>query len=343
MRDLKNMKKRSRILSISVIVITVSILFITACEKDDPTPEAASIELVSGNEQTAEVLATLANPVVILVKDQNDDAIAGTTVNFTVSEGSVSNATVTTDANGNASVIWTLGGTIGTQTLEATVEGLTGSPVVFSAIGNQIIVTDIDGNTYNTIQIGNQLWMTENLKTTHYANGTEIQLVESLTDWNALGYTDKAMCYYDNSTINKDTYGALYTWAAAMNGANSGSSNPSNVQGVCPSGWHIPSDAEWTKLTDYLGGTGKMKETGTNHWASPNIGATNESGFTALPGGFRYAYGGFRGLSYGAHFWSATEFSDVAAWNRILYYDGSEVDQYGNPKDAGFSVRCTKD
>nr|MDA3821321.1 FISUMP domain-containing protein [Bacteroidales bacterium] len=104
-------------------------------------------------------------------------------------------------------------------------------------------VTDYDNNTYNTVKIGNQWWMAENLKTTHYANGTEIQLIENTSTWAALGFEVKAMCYYDNSSTNANTYGALYNWAAAMNGANSSYSNPSLVQGVCPAGWHLPSDA----------------------------------------------------------------------------------------------------
>ena len=119
-----------------------------------------------------------------------------------------------------------------------------------TSYGNEIsfisnnTITDYDGNIYKIVTIGNQTWMAENLKTTHYTNGTEIQVVEDPTSWYALGNTDKAMCYYNNSTANADTYGALYTWAAAMNGAESSSNNPSSIQGVCPTGWHLPSDGE---------------------------------------------------------------------------------------------------
>ncbi len=163
-------------------------------------------------------------------------------------------------------------------------------------------LSDYDGNTYNWIGIGKQAWMAENLKTTRYADGSAIPHVEGTTEWDNLTVTDKAYCWYNNSTANRDTYGGLYTWAAAMNGAASSDANPSGVQGVCPDGWHLPSDAEWKELEMFLGmsqaeaddtgwrGTdegGKLKEAGTTHWNSPNTGATNESGFTALPGGCR--------------------------------------------------------
>jgi len=208
-------------------------------------------------------------------------------------------------------------------------------------------ITDVDGNSYNTVYIGGQLWMTENLKVTHYHDGTPIPLVEDESAWDALGYTDKAYCYYQNSSANGDTYGALYTWAAAMNDAASSDNNPSRVQGVCPDGWHLPSDDEWTELTDYLGGEsgagGKLKETGTTHWNSANTGATNSSGFTALPGGYRLSDGSFLGLGLNVIFWSATEYGSSRAWRCYLNHECSAVNRHNIYKTEGFSVRCTKD
>jgi len=357
------MKKIHRIISISITAITVSVLFITACQIDDstPIPEADSIEIVSGNEQTAIVLETLANPVVILVKDKNGDAIAGKIVSFTVKEGSVSKETVTTDSKGNASVLWTLGGTIGTQTLEVTVDGLTDTSVVFSATGNPITVTDIDGNIYNAIVIGDQIWMAENLKTTRYADGAEITLVENTTSWDNLNYNDKAMCYYDNSSTNANVYGVLYTWAAAMNGTASSSTNPSNVQGACPDGWHLPSDFEWKELEMYLGmsqpqayergyrGTNEgSKLAGNADLWTDNILVSNAefgtSGFMALPAGYRYSGGTFVGLSTFTGFWSATEESDAShTWDRCLYDNRTDVSRSGGFNTNGFSVRCVMD
>ncbi len=124
--------------------------------------------------------------------------------------------------------------------------------------GKTDTVADYDGNTYKTIKIGKQWWMAENLKVTHYDDGTAISLVTSDTAWASLGNnsTDKAYCYHSNNENGeKDTYGALYTWAAAMNGAGSSSANPSGTQGVCPTGWHLPSDKEWKQLEMYLGMT----------------------------------------------------------------------------------------
>lgn len=222
-----------------------------------------------------------------------------------------------------------------------------------TSYSNQISFTtyglvDINGNFYKTVKIGTQTWMAENLKTKNYADGIPIQLVKSSDSWDALGYTDKAYCYYDNSTTNADIYGALYTWAAAMNGAASSSANPSSIQGVCPDGWHLPSDIEWMVLTDYLGGTsvagGKMKEQGTKHWLHPNTGANNESGFTALPGGYRIPTGSFFNVNAFAVFWSTTEFYSQNVWYRGLSYANSKVvwDRKFSKK-LGYSVRCIKD
>ncbi|MCK4663242.1 MAG: fibrobacter succinogenes major paralogous domain-containing protein [Bacteroidales bacterium] len=219
--------------------------------------------------------------------------------------------------------------------------------------GNQVsfntyqgTVSDYDGNNYNTAQIGNQIWMKENLKTTHYADGT------ALIDGTAAGdisgdYTTKYYFAYDNNETNVATYGRLYTWAAIMNGAASSETIPSSVQGICPDGWHVPSDAEWTELTDYLGGEsvagGKMKEVGTTHWNSPNTGATNESGFFALPGSYRNYSGNFENIGYTADFWSSTEYSsNFFAWGRKLSCDLESVFHTASTKSYGYSVRCVR-
>ncbi len=217
---------------------------------------------------------------------------------------------------------------------------------------NNLSVTDIDGYVYEIVEIGDQVWMAENLKVTHYSDGTAIPLVEGNSAWDALEYTDKAYCYYDNSTANRDVYGTLYTWAAAMNGATSSDIDPSGVQGVCPSGWHLPSDAEWYELALFLGGGsegsvagGKLKETGTIHWISPNSDATNSSGFTALPGGYRFSIGSFNYMGNNAMFWSSTEYVHMSgmAWILALGYNYSMENRHTSPKEAGYSVRCLRD
>lgn len=198
-----------------------------------------------------------------------------------------------------------------------------------------IIVTDIDGNTYQTVKIGDQWWMAENLRVTHYRNGEAIPNVTDSTDWT--GLSTGAYCFYNNDANNATTYGSLYNWYAVIDSRN-----------IAPEGWHVPSDVEWRTLVDYLGGSnvagGKMKETGTTHWNSPNTGATNESGFSALPGGNRGAqYGYFDDLGNHAYFWSSSEYSSYHGWARALNYNNSEVSLYAGNKHSGFSVRCVKD
>jgi uncharacterized protein (TIGR02145 family) len=142
---------------------------------------------------------------------------------------------------------------------------------------------------------------------------------------------------YDGDESNVATYGYLYNWYAVDDSRN-----------IAPEGWHVPTDDEWQILVDYLGGSsvagGKMKETGTEHWNSPNTGATNESGFSALPGGYRdYSNGDYTNMGYYGYFWSSTEYSSYRAWNRILYYDNSDVYRHSSYKQNGFSVRCVRD
>jgi uncharacterized protein (TIGR02145 family) len=224
-------------------------------------------------------------------------------------------------------------------------------------------VDDYDGNTYKTVKIGTQWWMAENLKATHFSDGTEIALIQGNASWKNLDFSDKAYCYYGDSINHANTYGALYTWAAAMNGAESSELTPSYVQGACPSGWHLPSDGEWIVLEMNLGMS--YEEAWLVGWRGTNEGAkmkakegwdnngngTNSCGFSALPAGFRSDYGLFSDVGKSTHFWSSTEYinNTTYAFNRLLSYDHSGVGwfhashYYGYPKDFGFSVRCVKD
>ncbi len=206
-------------------------------------------------------------------------------------------------------------------------------------------VTDIDGNEYNTVTIGTQTWMAKDLRVTHYPNGDAIPHITDNTAWVDLtdNNTDDAYCFYNND--NNTDYGALYNYAAAI--ADDWARDNAEGQGVCPDGWHLPSDAEWTTLKDYLGGNlvagGKMKETGTTHWNSPNDGATNESGFTALPGGNRLdTDGSFDDLGGHGLWWSSTEKGSTTAYYRILYYNNPNIGRSFPHKSRGFSVRCVK-
>jgi len=228
-----------------------------------------------------------------------------------------------------------------------------GNEVSFTTNAASATVTDIDGNIYNTVTIGTQTWMTENLKTTRYSDGTPINLVNTISAWDALTTSSKAYCWYNDDIINKDLNGALYTWVAAMNGAGASTSIPSAVQGVCPTGWHLPSWNEWGVLIKYLDPSsnpatwlessiagGIMKETGTTHWQSPNTGATNGYGFTALPSGGRGGDGHFLSLGTEGLWWSATEFGSGHTRVEKVGYNTSSNSMYSTPWDCGISVRC---
>jgi uncharacterized protein (TIGR02145 family) len=215
--------------------------------------------------------------------------------------------------------------------------------------GNQIEfttrpLTDIDGNNYKTVKIGSQVWMAENLKTTRYNDGTPIPDVTDDAQWSAL--TDGGYCWNNNDIANKNVYGALYNWYTVA------------TNKLCPAGWHVPSDNELQVLyitsgmsqeeadgTGWIGNGigGKLKEAGTIHWAVPNEGATDQYGFTALPGGVRYDYSQFSDIgSFGA-WWSSTVSDAWSAYNCILININSDVCRMMYLKNSGLSVRCLKD
>ncbi|MBK9358858.1 MAG: T9SS type A sorting domain-containing protein [Bacteroidales bacterium] len=199
--------------------------------------------------------------------------------------------------------------------------------------------SDIDNNNYPVVTTGTQTWMAENLKVTHYRNADTIPEVTENFPWIQL--TTGAYCSYNNDTSRRNTYGALYNWYAVVDSRE-----------LCPTGWHIPSDGEWNTLTDYLGGLsiagGKMKSTRNEpdahpRWDSPNTGATNESGFSGLPGGYRSSSGSFYTIGQSGYFWSSSEDSLYSPWYRSMDFNNTEVNRYSSYKYSGFSVRCLKD
>lgn len=200
------------------------------------------------------------------------------------------------------------------------------------------IIKDGDGNEYTSVKIGAQVWLVENLKTTKLNDGTNISLITDNTLWtNATG---PAYCWFNNDISNRDLYGALYNWYAVNTGK------------LCPAGWHVPTDEEWSELTDLFGGEavagGKLKATGTVEggnglWNSPNLNATNESGFTALPGGDRITNGFIDQAGEWGFWWTSTEYSATQAWVRDIGSDFAEISRYRSVKTFGLSVRCIKD
>lgn len=207
------------------------------------------------------------------------------------------------------------------------------------------IIMDIDFNTYHTIKIGNQWWLKENLRVTRYRNGQTIPNVTDKNTWQVL--STGAYCCYNNDEGTVATYGLLYNWYAVNDGRH-----------LAPWGWHIPSDEEWRQLEINLGmspaqsvssgwrGTdegGKLKEIGTIHWISPNYGATNETGFTAIPSGTRWFIGTFGDINEWADFWSSVEKNSNYAPARHLYYLESRILAQSMEKRTGLSVRCVRD
>lgn len=191
-------------------------------------------------------------------------------------------------------------------------------------------VTDIDGNVYNTVLIGNQVWMQENLRTTHYNDGVSIPLVSSNEDW--INLSTPGYCWYDTTgsgykDYSKEKFGALYNWYTVQTGK------------LCPVGWKVPSDNDWNILVNNLGGEdlagGKLKEEGINHWSSPNTGATNISGFTALPCGTRSRDNGkYYSIGTGTIWYTTSDYS------RRLYHNNDDVVRAKYYLDYGFSIRC---
>lgn len=211
-----------------------------------------------------------------------------------------------------------------------------------TAYGNQLtfntMIADIDGNLYNIVTIGTQVWLKENLKVTKYQDGTVIPNISDNTAWS--GLSNGAYCWYNNTSATyKDTYGALYNWYTLSSGI------------LCPTGWHAPTDAEWHQLILFLDpgaplsnpesliAGNKLKESGTSHWQSPNSGATNENGFTALPGGSRDINGAFSRIGTSGFWWGS---DNGTAWYRDLDYNYAGVIRVSPNKKNGLSVRCLK-
>ncbi len=215
----------------------------------------------------------------------------------------------------------------------------------------EVKVDTIEDNNYPSVKIGGQKWMTENLNVDKFRNGDPIPEAQSESEWKKAGEDSQpAWCYYDNYPANGGIYGKLYNWFAV-----------NDPRGLALEGWHVPSDGEWTVLTEYLGGKeigeiingipfwytpsagGKMKSTGTQYWKSPNKDATNSSGFSGLPGGLRGYRGGFVYVGNAGGWWSSSELNANKAWTRTLGCYGGSVDRGHYSRSSGLSVRCLRD
>lgn len=334
---------------LSVGLLVVSAALFCSCSEDKPTASAVRVPTVTTAGVTA-ISQSTAQCGGNVTSDGGAAATArgvcwGTNATPTVADDK------TSDGAGTGSFASSLTGlTAGTPyyvRAYATNSAGTGYGTIqsFTTAASSGTVTDIDGNVYQTVTIGTQVWMAENLKVTHYRNGDQIPNVTDNVTWE--GLSTGAYGDYDNSVDSAAVYGRLYNWYAVSDG-----------RGIAPTGWHVPTDQEWKQLEMQLGmsqtdadgvnyrGTnegGKLKETGTSHWQSPNTGATNESGFAALPGGYRVIYGDYLNMGSIGFFWSSTQYSTNVAWYRSLDYDNAVIYRSDYTMKGGFSVRCVKD
>ena len=313
-------------------------LFTLSCEKDTVVANISTSDVSSITENSAIVGgnvtdegSTSVTETGIYWSTSSNPEITGTKLSIGSGTGDFSTTltglTSSTTYYIKAYAINSVGEALGNEQAFTTTGGSSGESGTF---------TDArDGREYKWVKIGNQVWMAENLAATKYNDGTAIPLVTDNTAWKNL--TTPGYCWYNNDEAGyKNTYGALYNWYTV------------NTDKLCPTGWHLPTDAEWTTLTDYLGSGsvagGKLKEIGTTHWDSPNTDATNETGFTALPGGYRGDYGGTFNLAGNhASLWSSTEMGSSLAFNRTLSCYGPYVLAYLCNKSYGYSVRCVRD
>lgn len=300
-------------------IFVLSILFVISCEKEPPIAAFTADKTTVTTGETIQFTDQSTNEPRIWDWDFGDEVTSreqNPSHSYTTAGSYMITLTVTNFAGRDS---------------ETKSDYITVAPYINGQTGT---LSDIEGNTYLWIGIGGQAWMAENLKTTKYNDGTDIPLVTDTTEWDNL--TTPGYCWYDNDAATyKDTYGTLYNWYTV------------NTDKLCPAGWHVPTDEEWTTLITYLGGErvagGKLKEKGTLHWISPNVGATNETGFTALPGGRRNYHGFFNYRGFEGYWWSATESSTINAWYRGLSFSGSSVHPVYHGKEGGFSIRCLRD
>jgi uncharacterized protein (TIGR02145 family) len=313
----------------TVITLTIMSVFFCSCTKDLPVVTTTNItditatSAISGGDVTDNGGSEVTERGVCWGTDQNPET----------------DLNKTSDGNGNGSFTSSLTGLTAdtryyVRAYATNSEGISyGNEVSFTT--GKLTMTDADGNNYSTVKIGSQVWTKENLRTTKFKNGNTISLVSDGTSWSNLN--TPAYCWYNNNEgTYKNTYGALYNWNAV------------NTGNLCPEGWHVPSDAEWTVLTDRLGGMesagGKMKEAGNAHWLIfTGISATNESGFSGLPGAYRDRAGDFyQTIGHYGFWWSSTSVSSTNAWDRGLYYDKNSVSRGDGWIRNGISVRCLK-
>ncbi len=361
------MKTKIRLWISATMLALSSVFLVTNCTKDDDVIKDATLPVLTTTEVIA-VTQTTATSGGVITSD-GGATVTARGVCWSTSQSPTIADNKTSDGTGAGSFTSAITELIANTTyyvrayatnskgtgygsvMSFTTPENSGGTIVFNPNITYGSITDIDGNTYKTVTIGTQTWMAENLKVTKYNDGAAIPNVTDATAWSEL--TTGALCDYENTPSNSETYGKLYNWYAVNTGK------------LCPTGWHVPSDAEWTTLENYLIANGYNYDGTTTEdkiakamasssgWESYSEAGTvgnndypekqNASGFTALPGGSRLSNGSFYLVGYYGYWWSATEDNTFNAWYRVMDYLYSDVISYYDNKELGFSVRCLRD
>jgi uncharacterized protein (TIGR02145 family) len=320
--------------------ICLIVLIFASCKKDTNNPSNTNPDLATVSTDSVKGITFYSALVVSTVSKEGKSAVTGMGIAY----GKNPNPTVVGDNNIPLAKFGVGTFTTNLSNLERGSNYYVrayATNAAGTAYGNQLSFTtatslnpvDVDGNIYTAVTIGTQVWMKENLKVSKFRNGDPIPTNLSNSAWQ----NTKAGAYaiYNDNASNIETYGKLYNWYAVVDSRN-----------LCPLGWHVPSDGEWATLENYLGGAsvagGKLKST-SSLWTSPNTGATNESGFSGLPGGLRNYDGNYYLIGNDGYWWSSPENSSSFAWYQGLSYDNSSSYRYYDQEQSGFSVRCLKD
>jgi uncharacterized protein (TIGR02145 family) len=323
--------KEKRSILLFLFILPVVSFFLDSCKKDNKVPELFTTEISAISQTTA-----LCGGFISLTEGKKSD-ITERGVCWSLNPNPTISDDKTSDGTGSGGYTSQITGLTAGTTYYVCAYATNS---IGTAYGNIISfttmqqVTDFDGNVYHTIKIGTQIWMAENLKATHYRNGSLIQYVMDNTTWSNL--LSGAYCDYNNDITKSEIYGKLYNWYAVHDSRN-----------IAPLGWHVASFAEWETLISFLGGSGvaggKLKETGFIHWTSPNTGASNETGFSALPGGQRDDIGSYLGIGNKAYWWTSTELiTNWPGYASVSFNSGTLTDDFIEV-ERGLSVRCIKD
>jgi uncharacterized protein (TIGR02145 family) len=319
----------SSIMLISAVLLTIS------CSSDkssgpDTVPELTTVNLALVTQTTAQSGG--------IISSDGGSSITARGVCWSTSANPSIDDNITTDGTGSGNFTSAITGLTG-RTLYYIRAYATnslgtgyGNELSFTTTDSTGTVTDIDDNTYRTVKINNLWWMAANLKVTHYRNGVEIPDATDSASW--VDATGGVYCNYNNNSSYVYLYGRLYNWYAV-----------SDTSGLAPEGWHVATDADWQAMVDFLGGDslagGKLKVAGIAYWTPPNVGATNESGFSAMPAGFRFPSAEFYGIQAHGNFWTSTT-NGAGGYYRFVHCTTAAVAHYSCNPPGGFSVRCVK-